>query len=886
MGRAPQPARSLCAIIFACYPQLFEDPVWQGQYGFYGFDTNNIKHVKNADLGNIREFLKHLKNLTLEKATAAVNGSEDGSADRHRAGREAYWAWWSKCGLLGKLKVVHKNAMKATGVNIKALFRMHKGKGVTKFLTVGHFHHKEGELAEALFGTAHEDEESGGIHIEFQELVQFLTGEYIERFRKSCNAAQESKLAAKKQLDAVWKGVESGDGVITQSLARKISRALVKYEKYIGWEATPEEDAEVDEFECRKGEFEQALSKSEANVEELKRQKKTAQYILGRQKTTRMNVVATEKEIEALRLEFLDEMKHISDAREVEEQHRYDGETNPGRRPGLVKFEQWQAIGDMGVEAWAKTTEDALKDILRWPQGRPAEFNLFLNDTLVDYWEEPEYLKNIPPEGDADNKPNALFWHQLVGIVALINMMWTTEEKPEGVEGAILADAVGLGKSAQIMGMLAFIMATRRSQLAGKEPPPVIKNLPFFCGGKEVVNAPHLLLVPNTLLGQWVSELKKWFRPHTIDILVLPSMERGWEDWYKTKLDASKQDPCNIIIVGTHSNIGQLGHKNLRTMTKKVASSELRDEKPNSLGYEPLWKRQFCSTTVDEAHNFRTSNMAFHSLQRIMAKSSVKLLCTATPLYQSPADLINLGRLARIGRFLGAKADAEEADAKRDIARIRRTVLKDNPDALVDFNSRALHGDNSANPMEAVYNRTKQWVNHIQACFSGRVIRRSGESLVFTNPPKDPPRKLIDDLPPYELIEIGVTLDEAEQEEMDNQVNNWTKTYVLSYIYYKAFVDDHPSAKKTGAVDVTDSGAFLLNYRLSLAYPESIRHKDSDVPRPRYAPFKSMEEWQRYPGAKLQAAVDICLHMLSDDDRPPPFVDPDTAELHFPDLPP
>ncbi|KAK0472569.1 P-loop containing nucleoside triphosphate hydrolase protein, partial [Armillaria novae-zelandiae] len=706
MGRSPQPARALCAIIFACYPHVFDDPVWQAQYEFYGFDTNNIKHVKNSDLGSIREFLKHLKNLTVEKATAAVNGAEDGSVDRHKAGREAYWAWWSKCGLLGKLKVVHENAMKASGVNIKAMFRMHKVKGVAKFLTASQFRHKEADLAEALFGTAHEDADSGGFHIEFQDLVQFLTSEYIERFRKSYNAAQDSKMTAKTQLDAVWKAVESGKGIISSSLAKKITKALVKYEKFIGWETTQAEDAEVSEFECRKGEFEQALSKSEANVEELKKQKRTAQYILGRQKTNRMNVVATEQEIEALRVEFLDEMKYISDAREAEEEQRHDGETNPGRRPGLVEFEQWQAIGDMGVEAWAEKTEDALKDILRWPQGRPAEFNPFLNNTLVDYWEEPDYMKNIPPEGDTDNRPNTLFWHQLVGIVALINMMWTAEESVDGVEGAILADAVGLGKSAQIMGMLAFIMAARRSQLAGKEPPPVIKNLPFFCGGKEITNAPHLLLVPNTLLGQWVLELKKWFRPHTVDILVLPSAERGWSTWYEEKLEASKQDPCNIIIVGTHSNVGQLGHKNLRTMKKKVPSGELRPEKPNHFGYEPLWKRQFCSVTVDEAHNFRTSNIAFHSLQRIMSVASVKLLCTATPLYQSPSDLINLGRLARIGRFLGAKADAEEADAKRDIARIRRAVLRDNPDALVDFNSRALHGENIDNPMAAVYERT------------------------------------------------------------------------------------------------------------------------------------------------------------------------------------
>ncbi|PBK81529.1 P-loop containing nucleoside triphosphate hydrolase protein [Armillaria gallica] len=871
MGRNPQPARALCAIIFACYPHVFDDPVWQAQYEFFGFDTNNIKHVRNSDLASIREFLKHLKNLTLEKAIIAVNGADDEDADAYSNGRLAYFTWWSKCGLLAKLKVVHENAMRASGVNIKAMYRMHKARGVNQFLAASNLRHKEPELAEALFGTAHEDDESGGIHIEFQELVQFLTGEYIERFRKSYKNASNAKTIAKKQLDAAWKAIAAGHGIITAKAGDKISKALVKYERFLGWEATPEEMEEVGEFERRKGEFEQALSKSEANAEELKKQKRTTQYILGRTAPSRMNVVATEEEIEALRIEFLDEMKHIASIREEEETHRHDGETNPGRRPGLVEFDEWESIGDMGVEAWAKKTEEALKELLRWPEGRPVEFNPFINETLVDLWANPEYAKKIPPEGDVDNKPTTLFWHQHVGIVALINMIWTAQEQPNGVEGAILADEVGLGKSAQIMGLLAFIMAARRAQLAGKEPPPVIANLPFFCGRKEILNAPHLLIVPNTLLGQWVSELKRWFRPHTVDILVVPTMERGWEDWYKTKLDASKQDPCNIVIVGTHSNISQLGHKNLRvTKSKKIPAGELRPEKPNSFGYLPLWKREFCSATVDEAHNFRTNNVSFHSLQHIMNVAWVKLLVTATPLYQSPCDLINLGRLARISRFLGSKADADEQAAKREIARLRREVLKDNPDALIDYNNRALHGDNTKNPFEAVYARTNQWVRDIQAAFSGRVIRRSGESIVYTDPPQDPPKKLMNDLPPYELIEVGVTLNEAEQEEMDKQVTNWTK-----------------SAKRTGAVDVADSGAFLLNYRLALAYPESLRRKDTEEPKSaRYAPFKNMEEWDAYRGAKLQAAVDICLHMLSGDDRPPPVVDPDTAHVIFPELPP
>lgn len=135
-------------------------------------------------------------------------------------------------------------------------------------------------------------------------------------------------------------------------------------------------------------------------------------------------------------------------------------------------------------------------------------------------------------------------------------------------------------------------------------------------------------------------------------------------------------------------------------------------------------------------------------------------------------------------------------------------MLKDNPDALVDYNNRALHGDNTKNPFQAVYARINQWVRDIQAAFSGRVIRRSGESIVYTDPPQDPPKKLMNDLPPYELIEVGVTLNEAEQEEMDKQVTNWTKRCESSWIIVLTLTGCNIdcSAKKTGAVDVADSG--------------------------------------------------------------------------------
>ncbi len=283
MGRVPQKPRALCAIIFSRYPALFDDPVWKDQYNFMGFDATHIRYVNNAVLPKVREFLKHLKYLSLDSAIDAVNAEDDSFVD----GRNAYHKWWSRSGLLAKLKLVHETAIYRSGVNIKAMYRVNKAtRSNSKFVTSAMFRGQEAQLAEALFGTAHKDNESGTIHLEFQELLQCLTLEFIERHRKSYKSASLSKDNTKKHLDLVWKSklcdclvgvafiysltaLEQGDGTISLKDAKKISLALVKYEKCIGWEATDEDRLEVAMFEKRQGEFEQALTKSKITRKEL-----------------------------------------------------------------------------------------------------------------------------------------------------------------------------------------------------------------------------------------------------------------------------------------------------------------------------------------------------------------------------------------------------------------------------------------------------------------------------------------------------------------------------------------------------------------------------------------------------------------------------------------
>ncbi|KAK0439091.1 P-loop containing nucleoside triphosphate hydrolase protein [Desarmillaria tabescens] len=868
MGRIRQKARALCAIVFATYPELFEQPIWQEHMGFQGFDGTNIRHIHNADLPHIREFLEHIKDLPTEDAIVAVNSSTD---DTHSKGRNAYTKWWMASGFIRRLNESLKRGLARADVNIKAMYRFTAKK--TKFVTIGQFSLKEAEIAEAMFGSAYEDRESGSAREEFRMLLHFLLTEYINARRKDQQKAVVLRAAAKKEVDAAWKAFDNPDTSINAKQGKVILLALEKYERFIGWEATDAEMLEWAEHERMKGLFEKALVKTETDEKELKRRKKSAQFITGRLSGRNLAITASEKEIESLQTEYTSRLESIEDLRQNEEGERNDIDVNPGlpAHPALIGFDQWMACGDLGVEAWAKTSYEQLREMLRWPQGRPEEFNQFLNSSLVDYWddENKEYLKKIPSEGDADNKVITLMWHQLVGITALVNMFWTAEEIPEGVPGALLADEVGLGKTAQMMGIIAFIIATRRTQLSKKKLPNVIANLPFFCGKKQIPNAPHLILVPTTLLGQCYVELKRWFRPHIIDIFVMPTMEKAWAEFFEG-IDKSLQDPCHIVIVASHSTISQMARRNLSiSSTKTPMASVLREDRHNGMDYAPLWSREFCSVIVDEGHNFRTTNVAYHGLNRIMEKAFVRIIATATPLYQSPRDLCNIGRLLRISAFLGEKAENAEAEMIRQIAKLRRDVTKEGRDIVIAYNNRLMHGEKVKSPFEAAYKKSADWVTDIQFGYNGRIIRRAVTSKRYQGNPEEEPKDLLSDLPPSEKRDILVHLTDAEKREMDAEMEKWSKR------------------KEAGTTEVADAGAFLLNYRLAVAYPQSQRDPTSlsAKGKKKFPPFSSLEEYQRFPGAKLQTLINICKHFLAGDDALPPYTDSTTKQTVYPDFP-
>lgn len=124
------------------------------------------------------------------------------------------------------------------------------------------------------------------------------------------------------------------------------------------------------------------------------------------------------------------------------------------------------AGGDLGVGKYAKTSDLSLMAGLQFMDGRPANWNPWKHDnTSITPWDGTN--RPLLDYGAANVKPLALLWHQLVGVTAMAEHMWGTTPAAD-IPGMVLADGVGIGKTAQVMAVIALTqqvwMAERNQQ--------------------------------------------------------------------------------------------------------------------------------------------------------------------------------------------------------------------------------------------------------------------------------------------------------------------------------------------------------------------------------------------------------------------------------------
>jgi hypothetical protein len=135
---------------------------------------------------------------------------------------------------------------------------------------------------------------------------------------------------------------------------------------------------------------------------------------------------------------------------------------------------------DMGVSKYKTMGDETLMTDLDFSEGRPVLFAKYRHvDTMKTAWDNGE--EDMWEKGGVGLKPLRLLWHQLCGVASIVDAVF----QPLGTHvcNRILADDVGIGKSAQVMGVIAFLILHWYAERSQAARPPIIADgeLLFMC---------------------------------------------------------------------------------------------------------------------------------------------------------------------------------------------------------------------------------------------------------------------------------------------------------------------------------------------------------------------------------------------------------------------
>lgn len=107
---------------------------------------------------------------------------------------------------------------------------------------------------------------------------------------------------------------------------------------------------------------------------------------------------------------------------------------------------------DLGVEEEFPLDSNSLAGALGFNKLLPFQFNGTRHPTGLNAWSSPEEFKNVN-----HLIPLSLHWHQLAGIHSIIRNTFTTQPDSTHCTGMLIADEVGLGKTAMVVATIATL---------------------------------------------------------------------------------------------------------------------------------------------------------------------------------------------------------------------------------------------------------------------------------------------------------------------------------------------------------------------------------------------------------------------------------------------
>jgi SWI/SNF-related matrix-associated actin-dependent regulator of chromatin subfamily A member 5 len=184
-----------------------------------------------------------------------------------------------------------------------------------------------------------------------------------------------------------------------------------------------------------------------------------------------------------------------------------------------------------------------------------------------------------------DHQPSILAPHCNMHPYQLEGLNWLIKLHDHGING-ILADEMGLGKTLQTISLLAFLRESRG------------------------VMGPHLVVVPKSVVGNWIREFKKW----------CPSIRA-------IRMGGTKEERARVTSQELNPEDGVYKFDVLVTSYEGVLKEKGRFSK---MAWEYL--------IIDEAHRIKNENSSLSKCVRLM-KTNFRVLITGTPLQNNLHEL-------------------------------------------------------------------------------------------------------------------------------------------------------------------------------------------------------------------------------------------------------
>ncbi|KAL0575320.1 hypothetical protein V5O48_006649 [Marasmius crinis-equi] len=461
--------------------------------------------------------------------------------------------------------------------------------------------------------------------------------------------------------------------------------------------------------------------------------------------------------------------------------------------------------GAIGMEVEATMSPEQLGRALGYRNGLPFQFNEQRHANGMTVWDHPEAFKS------ADISPLRLFWHQLAGLHSIIRNCTTPRDaKKPSTPGMLIADEVGLGKTALCLMVIAFVnqVLLLRKSKNNLPMPPILENRTDNFNPEH----PHLIVVPGTLRDQWAHEVKTLFRPSGVDIFFYDGIRSDKQGFWDVDgpYHSSRHSAHNRIILTTQAAIrqdfqlvygtGTFDKKNPWSVPKAMRGAA-----------GTLYGQRYGVVIFDEAHEYRNDGVKHLSALQLASLADLSMVASGTPLHTSPKDIVALSRIVGAQKFF----DPSMASiVKADQAELQKARREEDPDYL-----------------KALQIKTTR---RYQGLLLPNMLRRTTKTLRWDGKP-------LLHLPPYKPITLYVELTEREYDIID------------------PLLEEAKENANTGNENGISATRFYHKYRMGVNYAKA----DPTAPNPT---FESLEAWEAEKSTKMDTCAQIIYHYLSHDD--------------------